>query len=143
MKHFIILLLLMPVLCFGQSSRDSVSLTTNDTTKEEQDKEFITVQVKAQFPGGLAGWKEYLEKNLIVDTPVKHKSPRGKYTVVITFLVDKEGNVSEVRAENDPGYGTAEEAIRVLRKSPKWIPATQNGKNVIYRQKQTITFLVS
>jgi len=44
---------------------------------------------------------------------------------------------------NDPGYGTAEEAVRVIKNSPSWIPAVQNNKNVNYRQKQNITFQVS
>jgi len=56
--------------------------------------------------------------------------------------VDKEGNISEVKAENDPGYGTAGEAVRVISRGPKWVPAVQNGRNVIYRQKQAITFKV-
>jgi protein TonB len=58
-------------------------------------------------------------------------------------MVDANGNVSDVRADNDPGYGTAEEAVRVIKKGPKWMPAIQNGKNVNYRQKQNITFQVS
>ncbi|MDB5230286.1 MAG: energy transducer TonB, partial [Chitinophagaceae bacterium] len=42
----------------------------------------------------------------------------------------------------DPGYGTAAEAVRVIRKSPKWEPAQQNDHYVSYRQKQSITFVV-
>jgi protein TonB len=69
--------------------------------------------------------------------------PASQLTVVVSFVVDKEGNVSEVKAENNPGYGTAEEAVRVIKKGPKWIPAVQNNRNVMYRQRQSITFLVS
>jgi protein TonB len=57
--------------------------------------------------------------------------------------VDKSGNISEVQALNDPGYGTSQEAVRVIKKGPPWTPAVQNGRNVIYRQKQSITFQVS
>lgn len=46
----------------------------------------------------------------------------------VLFLVDKEGNISEVAALNDPGGGLTEEAIRIIAKVPKWIPAEQNGK---------------
>ena len=70
-------------------------------------------------------------------------APPGNYTVVVSFLVDKEGNISEVKAENDPGYGTADEAVRVIQRGPKWKPAVQNGRNVIYRQRQSITFQVA
>lgn len=66
----------------------------------------------------------------------------GNYTVTVSFLVLQDGKIDEVEAENDPGYGTAEEAISVIRMSPDWIPAVQFNKLVIYRQKQNITFQV-
>ncbi len=80
---------------------------------------------------------------LSLDLPVNKGAPPGKYTVVISFIVDKEGALSDIKAENDPGYGTAEEAIRMIAKGPSWIPAKQNGLKVIYRHKQSITYLVS
>ncbi len=75
--------------------------------------------------------------------PVQNHAPNGIYTVVVSFLVDKNGKISEVEALNDPGYGSAEEAVRVIKKGPDWTPAVQDGKNVIYRQKQSISFMVS
>jgi protein TonB len=110
---------------------------------EDYDKEFKTVQIQAKFPGGDGEWRKYLERSLNRDLPVENGAPPGNYTVVVSFLVDKDGSISEVKAENAPGYGTAEEAIRVIRKGPKWIPAVQNGRNVIYRQRQSITFQVA
>ena len=113
------------------------------TDEEDYDKEFKTVQVEAKFPGGNGAWQKYLERNLNSSAPVDNGAPAGNYTVVVSFLVDKEGNISEVQALNDPGYGTADEAVRVIKKGPKWTPALQNGRNVIYRQKQSVTFQVS
>lgn len=110
---------------------------------EDYDGEFKTVHIQAKFPGGDAEWKKYLERNLNRDLPAENGAPPSNYTVIVSFLVDKEGNISEVKAENDPGYGTADEAVRVIRKGPKWQPAVQNGRNVIYRQKQSITFRVA
>src|SRR4051794_9405596 len=109
---------------------------------EDYDKEFKTVQIQAKFPGGPDAWAKYLQRNLKADTPTESGAPTGAYTVVVSFLVDKDGNISEVKAENDPGFGTATEAVRVISRGPKWIPAVQNGRNVIYRQKQAITFRV-
>ncbi|MBN9298865.1 MAG: energy transducer TonB [Filimonas sp.] len=109
---------------------------------EDYEKEFKTVQIQAKFPGGDGEWRKFLERNLNRNTPVDNGAPSGKYTVIVSFLVDKDGNISEVKAENDPGYGTAAEAVRVIKRGPKWIPAVQNGRNVIYRQKQGITFVV-
>lgn len=110
--------------------------------EEDYDKEFKTVQIEAKFPGGPGEWRKYLERNLNNQTPTDNGAPTGNYTVIVSFLVDKDGSISEVKAENDPGYGTAAEAVRAIKKGPKWTPAVQNGRNVIYRQKQSITFAV-
>ena len=111
--------------------------------EEDYDKVFTVVQIAAEFPGGLPAWSKYLERNLNRDLPVENGAPPGKYTVIVSFIVSKTGDISEVAAENDPGYGTKAEAIRVITKGPKWKPAVQNGRNVIYRHKQSITFQVS
>ena len=101
------------------------------------------INIPAEFPGGQKGWVKYLENNLDRDLPVRKGAPVGKYPVVVSFVVDKEGNLTDVKSENDPGYGTAEETVRLIKDGPKWVPATQNGRNVIYRQRQAIVFVVS
>jgi hypothetical protein len=111
--------------------------------EEEYEKIFTVVQVPAEFPGGQSGWVRYLERTLNRDLPVENGAPTGKYSVVVSFIVAKDGGISEVRAENDPGYGTKEESIRVIQRGPKWKPAVQNGRNVIYRHRQAIVFTVS
>ncbi len=111
--------------------------------EEDYDKVFTVVQIAAEFPGGLPAWTKYLERNLNRDLPVENGAPPGKYTVTVSFIVSKTGDISDVSAENDPGYGTKAEAVRVITKGPKWKPAVQNGRNVIYRHKQSITFVVS
>ena len=58
-------------------------------------------------------------------------------------MVSETGEISDVTVLNDPGYGTAAEAVRVVKKGPYWMPATKNGKTVPYRQKQNIVFQVS
>lgn len=109
---------------------------------EDIDKVFATVQIQAQFPGGMAEWNKFLSRNLNKDLPSENGAPPADYSVIVSFIVDRAGLISDVKAENDPGYGTAAEAVRVIRKGPNWIPAMQNGRNVIYRQKQKITFRV-
>lgn len=104
---------------------------------------FVTVQVEARFPGGAEAWKKYLERNLNRDLPIENGASIGRYTVIVSFVVDKEGNLSDVKAENNPGWGTADEAVRVIKRGPKWQPAIQNGRNVTYRQRQSITFEVN
>ncbi|MFZ6024523.1 MAG: energy transducer TonB [Bacteroidota bacterium] len=111
--------------------------------EEDYDKVFTVVQIPAEFPGGIPAWIKYLERNLNSDIPVENGAPPGKYTVIVSFIVDKNGGISEVKAENDPGYGTRDEAVRVIKRGPNWKPAIQNGRHVIYRHKQSITFVVA
>jgi periplasmic protein TonB len=124
-----------------EKTTDVVKL--KESNEDIYTKEFIPVQIPAEFPGGIQGWTRYLERNLNSDIPVENGAPANVYTVIVTFIVDKEGKVSDVKAENDPGYGTKEEAVRVIKKGPNWIPANQNGKAVVYRHKQAITFKVT
>lgn len=111
----------------------------------DYNKEFTSVQVEAKYPGGPAAWKKYLERNLRQQTPVDNGAPPGQYVVVVSFLVAKDGTTSEVKSISapDPDYGTAAEAVRVIERSGKWQPAIQNGRQVIYREKQKIIFQVS
>ena len=111
--------------------------------KKNNDPIFYTAEKPAAFPGGSDGWGKYLNKNLNVDLPVKNGAPAGIYTVVLNFVVQSNGEVTNVETINNPGYGTESEAIRVIEKGPKWIPAEQNGKKVNYLVKQTIVFNVS
>jgi protein TonB len=115
----------------------------------ESDTTVVTaVQVPASFPGGYEAWNKYLEKNLRVEQTQQYvKIPKGQKagmaTVVVTFIVDKEGNISDVKAENKPHRKLAEEAIRVVKEGPKWVPAQLNGSKVKYRHRQSITWQVS
>jgi protein TonB len=111
--------------------------------------EFTSVQVEAKFPGGLSGWRKYLEENLNVDLADSClKIPKGKksikQTVVVSFRVDKTGKISEVKAENfkEVHPRLAAEAVRVIKNGPDWIPAEQNGRKVIYRTRQSITWVL-
>ncbi len=101
---------------------------------------FYTTQKPAESP---AGWSTYLMNNLDRDLPYRNKAVTGKYTVRLSFVVNQNGDVENVIAENDPGYGTAKEAVRVIQNGPKWIPAEQEGKKVNSLVKQVIIFNVS
>ncbi len=110
--------------------------------EEDENKVFDKVEVEAKFPGGDAKWRQFLERNLNPNAPVDNGAPDGTYTVLVQFIVDKEGNISEVRPLTSHGYGMEEEAARVIKKGPKWEPAIQNGRQVKAYRKQPITFQV-
>ncbi len=121
----------------------TIGTKTVQSSADEVDSKFVSVQIPAEFPGGIKEWQRFLERNLNSDLPTENGAPTGVYTVTVSFVVDTEGRVSDVKAENDPGYGTRDEAIRVIKKGPKWVPANQNGRPVVYRHKQMITFKVT
>jgi protein TonB len=105
---------------------------------EDYDKVFTKVENPAEFPGGPDGWRRYLERSLQYPDAAQENGTQG--VVRVQFIVDKEGNISEVQALNNPGDGLGEEAVRIIKKGPKWKPAEQNGRKVIYRHIQSITF---
>ncbi len=107
------------------------------------DQTFTKVEVEADFPGGMGAWRKFLERNLSADVATSAGAPAGSYTVVVQFIVDKEGNVSEVKAQTSHGYGMEEEAVRVIKRSGKWTPAIQNGRQVKAYRKQPVTFMVT
>jgi protein TonB len=105
---------------------------------EDYDKVFTKVENPAEFPGGPDGWRRYLERSLNYPETAQENGTQG--VVRVQFIVDKDGNISEVQALNNPGDGLADEAVRIIKKGPKWKPAEQNGRKVIYRHIQSITF---
>jgi protein TonB len=106
---------------------------------EDYDKTFTKVEIESDFPGGTAAWLRYLNKNLRYPDDAVNNEIQG--TVVVQFIVDKEGNVSDVQAIAGPDNGgLREEAVRVIKKSGKWTPAIQNGRQVKSYKKQPIVF---
>ena len=102
---------------------------------------FTTVMVPPIFNDIENGWAKYLERTLDRDLLKRKKAPVGQYTIKVNFEVDQEGNVINVKALNDAGYGTAEEAVRIIESSPKWKPAIQNGSTVKYALNQEVVFM--
>jgi antitoxin component YwqK of YwqJK toxin-antitoxin module len=106
------------------------------------DSVFTRKVIEAEFPGGDAGWRSFLQGNLKGDVPVDNNAGPGTYTVIVRFIINSDGSLDEIEAENDPGFGMAGEAIRVLKKSPKWKPAVLYGRNRRVIRRQPISFQV-
>ncbi len=120
-----------------------------EAPKEDYDKVFQKVEIDAEFPGGTAGWTRYVTRE--IERNIDELQDDGRSgTVVVLFIVDKEGQVSEVRAVpcNEAGVGNclpptsklAQIAINAIRKGPKWKPAVQNGRQVKAYRRQPVTF---
>ena len=103
----------------------------------DYDKTFTKVEIESEYPGGTAAWQRYLNKNLHYPQEAIDNEIQG--TIVVQFIVDKEGNVSDVEAISGPNE-LRDEAMRVIKKSGKWTPAVQNGRQVKSYKKQPIVF---
>ena len=88
------------------------------------------IEVQPGYPGGMEKFYGFIKKNYDIES-IRDKLDRdlnGK--VFVKFVVEKDGSLTDIQVIRDLGYGTKEEAIRVLRKVPKWTPGIQNGKPV-------------
>lgn len=108
---------------------------------EDEDKIFTKVEIEASFPGGESAWTKYVTR--AITNNIDELTEAGESgTVHIRFIVDKEGNVSDVEALDKKGTKLAEVAINAIRKGPKWNPAQQNGRQVKAYREQPITFTI-
>jgi len=110
---------------------------------DDENKVFNKVEVEASFPGGESAWRRYLQNNLDANTPIDNGAPEGTYSVIVRFIVSRDGSISDVVAETKHGYGMEAEAVKIIKKGPKWTPALQNGRNVNAYRRQPITFVVA
>jgi periplasmic protein TonB len=83
------------------------------------------IEVKPDFPGGIEKFYGFVGKNYQVP---EEEGLKGK--VFVSFVVEKDGSLTDIKVIRDIGYGTGKEAIRVLKSCPRWNPGEQNGKKV-------------
>ena len=103
------------------------------------DAPFTKVEIEAQFPGGDAKWSQFVQKE--VERHMDELTEDGQSgTCEVQFIVDREGNVSNVDALSMKGTKLAEVAVNAIKRGPKWIPAIQNGQPVKAWRRQKITF---
>jgi hypothetical protein len=77
---------------------------------------------KPDFPGGISEFYKFVGNNFKTS-----EQPNLKGKVYITFIIEKDGSLSDIKNIRDIGFGTGDEAIRVLKICPKWIPGKMNG----------------
>jgi protein TonB len=98
------------------------------------------IEAFPEFEGGMKAWAKYLQRNLRYPDLAEQNGVQGK--VIINFIVERDGSISNVTVVNGPGYGLNDEAVRVIKKSPNWKPGRQNGQNVRVRFSIPIGFRI-
>ena len=92
------------------------------------DSIYNKVEVMAEYPGGFEKMAEFLGKNIVYPEEAKEKNIQG--TVLVSFVIEKNGKITDAKVVRGIGGGCDEEALRVVNAMPKWKPGKQNGKNV-------------
>jgi len=131
--YFLFSIIVLPL--FSQTEPPSDTVVIGDGVFEK-------VDVEATFSGGEAAWRKYLEQNLNPNVPVENGAPVGIYTVIVQFVVDRTGAISDIKTLTNFGYGMEQEVMRIMKKSPMWSPASQNNRTVKAYRKQPVTFVI-
>ena len=103
-----------------------------------EDKIFTFVEQQPSFPGGESELNKYIKKNLKYPPAALRNGLEG--LVVVQFVVNREGEISDVAVVKKLGGGTDEEAMRVVKMMPKFAPAKQNGRPVSFRYTLPVRF---
>jgi protein TonB len=110
----------------------------NDAVTENTTFDMNTVEVMPEPMGGAGAWSKFLQKNLRYPSQAMDAGISGK--VWVSFIVEKDGHLSNITVERGAGYGLDEEAARVLKLCPAWKPGIQNGHAVRVKFNLPINF---
>ena len=123
----------------AQKQVDTTVTIDTALTAKDLDRVQKKVEIESKFPGGERGWINFLQENITYPKKAVRKKIQG--TVVLQFIVDRDGTVSDIEAISGPEE-LQQGAIDVLKKTPNWIPATQGGRKVKSYKKQPIVFRI-
>ncbi|MBA0882120.1 energy transducer TonB [Flavobacterium undicola] len=136
-KIFLLFFIVFTSISFGQSKKDSLSTTKiniinsfEEYIANNNDKNKIYSSAEVDTRPELIGWikKEQFIKDNFRTPVVNGEKIEGK--VYVSFVIEKDGSISNIGIIRDVGHGTKEEAIRVLQNMPRWNPAKKDGITV-------------
>ena len=120
------------------NGNDTLSQTSVKQEVKEESNIFINVDPSPQFPGGEAALLKFIEENLCPFPGGVESDITGRVT--LSFIVEADGTLTHFEVMRSPAKELSEEALRVVKLMPKWLPATQNGKPVRIRYVLPIIF---
>ena len=120
-NHFFIVILLLI------SSFTICAQIPDSSSKEKTDELFYVVDVAPDYPGGVPAILAFIQSNILYPKEALDKGIQG--TVFVTFFVEVDGSLTNIKAARGIGGGCDEEAIRVISIMPKWKPGILKNKN--------------
>jgi len=124
MKKFLILILICAAQISFSQTQNTVSVMSDD---ENHVYNIAGIDIKPEFPGGINEFYKYIGQNYKIP---KEKPNTVKGKIVTTFVVEKDGSLNDIKIIKDVGFNTGNEAIRVLKLSPKWNSGKLEGQDV-------------
>jgi protein TonB len=102
--------------------------------KADPNQVYTAVEQSAEFPGGQNKFASFLAKTIHYPAAARKSNVQGK--VFVTFVVEKDGSLDQLKVVRGIGAGCDQEAVRALAASPKWKPGKQDGR--VVRQQYTV-----
>jgi TonB family protein len=115
-----------------------ISKAANGTNDDTEVYDFVSLDTQPGFTGGMEKFYAYLKQNVKYPVEAQKNNIQGK--VFLSFVVEIDGDLTDIKVERALGFGTDEEAVRVLKASPKWTPGTYHGKAVRVKYNIPISF---
>lgn len=131
----------------GDATNLSPDATTTAPSTGEGVKEDVTIHgtkgldVMPEPFGGASAWSKFLQKNLRYPSEASDKDISGR--VLVSFVVEKDGQLSSIMVDKGAGYGMDEEAVRVLKLSKSWKPGLANGHPVRVKYVLPMVFMLN
>ncbi len=119
---------------------DTVDIEVEEEEPVQEEQIFIVVEESPQFPGGIQKMYEYIQKNIRYPRMEKEAGIQGR--VFVTFVVEKDGSITDVRVLKGVTEGLNKEAVRVIKSMPRWKPGKQRGRPVRVRVNLPINFIL-
>jgi protein TonB len=113
-------------------------VVVDEKPAEEETKVFDVVEQMPSFPGGDAALMQYLSSHIKYPVVAEENGIQGR--VIATFVVERDGSITDVKVVKSVDPSLDKEAIRVLKSMPKWIPGKQNGAAVRVKYTVPVTF---
>lgn len=127
---------LIAVLILGFCQNKAAAQAVEDNTVYD----FVAMETPPTYPGGIANFYKFLGDNIKYPQQAKDDNVQGN--VFISFTVEKDGSLNDIKVDRKLGGGTDEEAVRVLKLSEKWNPGIQNGKAVRTKYNIPVKFAI-
>ena len=113
---------------------------TNFINLEDHSEPLVFVTEYPEYPGGEAERLDFLKNNIVYPEIAKQTGIQG--TVYVSFVVNKNGSISDISIERGIGGGCDEESVRVLKMMPSWVPGKQSGKEVRVKCTMSVKFIL-